>query len=115
KRVARQNQFSMRISAIAVCEDSIAIQIARREGVIVGETRAIGVDGEHRALAQIAIIRPIQSVARYNQTGRRISSAAAAAETVQGGKTQASSVDGEHRALARTAASIRRPKQSVAR
>ena len=54
----------MRISSVAVGEDPIAIESSQRESVMVGETCAIGVDGEHRAIAQIPIIRPIQGVAR---------------------------------------------------
>ena len=45
----------------------------------------------------------------------RISSVAAASETIQVRKTRAIGVDGEHRAIARTAATLRRPIQGVAR
>ncbi len=51
----------------------------------VRKTRAIGVDGEYRAIARTAALkrRPIQGVARYNQSGLRISSIAAVTEVMQ--------------------------------
>src|SRR5438067_175825 len=84
----------------------------------VPKTRAIGVDDEHRSIARTAatIRRPVQVVARYNQSGIRIkTSVAVASEAVQGGKARAIGVDLEYRARLRTAARNRCPIQGVAR
>src|SRR6266446_3410341 len=90
--------------------------------------RAIGVDGEDRAMAPSAAMSccAIQGVARQNQSAIRKSSVAVGCiepeniggcrETMQVRKTRAISVDGEHRAPApaRTAAISRRPIKGVA-
>ena len=80
------------------------------------KTRAIGVDGEHRATAPIAASRrcPVQRVARYKQFGLRISSITPS-EIMQGRKRRAIGVDREHRAVARTAATFCRPVKEVTR
>src|SRR5437870_2441312 len=51
----------------------------------VGKTRAIEVDLEHRAIKRTAAImrRPIQGVARYNQSGKRGRSVGAASEIMK--------------------------------
>src|SRR6266446_2620060 len=86
-----------------------------------GKTRAVAVDGEHRASAPTAARQrgPIQGVARQNQSGMRISSIAVGIstrrKTMQGGKARPIGVDLEHCASARTAALRRSPVQGVAR
>src|SRR5437667_10650448 len=81
------------------------------------KTPAVSVDLEHRSSARTAakLRRPIQSVARQNQSGKRQSSVAAVNKTMQGRKTRAIGVDREHRAIDRTAALLCHPIQSAAR
>src|SRR5436190_592581 len=87
--------------------------------------QVVRVDGEDRAIARTAASarRPVQGIARYNQSGKRASSVAvgivginrACGEAMQGRKPRAIRIDGEHRAPARTAATNRRSIQGVAR
>jgi hypothetical protein len=84
----------------------------------VGKTRAIGVDGEHRAtvVSRAAPRRgPIQGVPRYNQPGLRVGSVHPTSKVIQVGKTRAIGVDGEHRASARISAQSCSPIQGIAR
>ena len=79
---------------------------------------AIGVDGEHRA---IAIGAATLAAVPYRVLPDKINPASGSApsltasETMQGRKTRAIGVDGEHRAIAISAAIFRRPIQRVAR
>src|SRR5437660_6944992 len=93
--------------------------IAARKSVKNYETRSIDVDREDRALVRVAADkrRPIQGVARQNQTRYRVSPIASASESMQHAKTRAIDIDGKHRAeiVASEAAGLRRPEQRVAR
>src|SRR5439155_23867669 len=107
------------VAALVVAQsEPTHIRISSLDGietVQVRKPRAIGIDGEHRARARTAAIigRPIQGIARYNQSRPRISSVAAS-ETVQDPETRAISIDGEHRAGTPTAAIGRCPIPDVA-
>src|SRR6266516_881402 len=109
----------MRIGSVSV----------RASGVNRGETmesrkiRAIGVKGEHRAIAPTAakIRRPIQGAPRQYQRGKRSNSVAVGArwvipccEIMQGRKARSIGFESEHRAITGAAATIRSPIQGVA-
>ena len=118
--VARYNQAGHRPGSVAVggAPGRPAIRnIGCRENVQDRKTRAIRVEGEDRATAICAAprCRPIQGVARQNQSGTRKSSVAAASETIQVRKARAVGADGEHRPPAPTASATRRPIKGVAR
>src|SRR5437764_1423293 len=93
----------------------------------IRETRAVGVEGEHRAVVETAAVVccPIERVARQNESGKRISSVAVGIaartikggcrETVQGREARAIVVEGEHRANVRTAAVPCRPVERGSR
>ena len=91
----------------------------------VRKARAIGIDGEHRAVARSAATH---CAVPYRVLPDKINPAIGLApsllvlvtrsrcrETMQVRKTRAIGVDGEHRAIARTAACICRPIQGIAR
>src|SRR5882762_4532527 len=87
------------------------------------KTRAIDVEGEHRAISKTAALvrRAIQGVARYNQSGIRNNSVAVrrrktrgCRKPMPGVKTRAIGVDPEHRAIVPNTATKRRPIQGVA-
>src|SRR2546427_815082 len=82
------------------------------------KTRAIAVDGVHRATARTAAIerRPIQGVARQNQSFFLIIRRPPRSTLFTHATLSRSiGVDLERRATARTAATTRRPIQGVAR
>ena len=99
-----KNQPATGLPSLLVEEPS-----CRRETMQVRKTRAIGVDGEHRAIARTAAIVAVP----YRVLPDKINPAFGESrrcwpcrgrETMQVRKTRAIGVDGEHRAIARTAA-----------
>ena len=121
--VARENQSSPRPCSVAVGKIygprnkviMVIITRACRKTMEVRKTSSIGVDGEYRARAVCAALcgRPIEGVARENQTAPRTRSVAAG-ETVQNRKIGAVNLEGKHRASAIGAALVRRAIQGVA-
>ena len=93
----------------AIRPDSVAA--VPSETIQICKTRAIGVDGEYRALHQTCRLQtsshtgccPIKSI-RHADKLRRCWLSTELRETMQVRKTCAIGVDGEHRAIARTAA-----------
>src|SRR5258705_394597 len=92
------------------------IKQKRRESMQGRKTCAIGVDDEHRATAKAVVtaLRPIQGVARQNQSLVGVVVRNACRETMQGRKTRVIGVEGKQCAISRSATSNRCPVHGVA-